>query len=199
MADFVDLAFELAFKYRNPAMILSDGVIGQMMEKVVLPPYKPRKTEEEIRQLYPWATIGRTKDREPNVITSLELKPEVMEQRNLHLQAKYQQIRDNEVRYEATGCEDADYLIVSFGSAARISEKAIELAHKEGLKVGLFRPITLWPFPSQQIAEAARGKKGVLVVEINAGQMVEDVRLAINGEEKVEHFGRLGEIGRAHV
>ena len=194
MADFVDLAFTLAFKYRNPAMILSDGVIGQMMEKVVLPPYKPRKTEEEIRQLYPWATIGRTKDREPNVITSLELKPEVMEQRNLHLQAKYQQIRDNEVRYEATGCEDADYLIVSFGSAARISEKAIELAHKEGLKVGLFRPITLWPFPSQQIAEAARGKKGVLVVEINAGQMVEDVRLAINGEEKVEHFGRLGGI-----
>ena len=194
MADFVDLAFELAFKYRNPAMILSDGVIGQMMEKVVLPPYKPRKTEEEIRQLYPWATIGRTKDREPNVITSLELKPEVMEQRNLHLQAKYQQIRDNEVRYEATGCEDADYLIVSFGSAARISEKAIELARKEGLKVGLFRPITLWPFPSQQIAEAARGKKGVLVVEINAGQMVEDVRLAINGEEKVEHFGRLGGI-----
>lgn len=194
MADFVDLAFELAFKYRNPAMILSDGVIGQMMEKVVLPPYKPRKTEEEIRQLYPWATIGRTKDREPNVITSLELKPEVMEQRNLHLQAKYQQIRDNEVRYEATGCEDADYLIVSFGSAARISEKAIELACKEGLKVGLFRPITLWPFPSQQIAEAARGKKGVLVVEINAGQMVEDVRLAINGEEKVEHFGRLGGI-----
>ena len=194
MADFVDLAFTLAFKYRNPAMILSDGVIGQMMEKVVLPPYKPRKTEEEIRQLYPWATIGRTKDRQPNVITSLELKPEVMEQRNLHLQAKYQQIRDNEVRYEATGCEDADYLIVSFGSAARISEKAIELAHKEGLKVGLFRPITLWPFPSQQIAEAARGKKGVLVVEINAGQMVEDVRLAINGEEKVEHFGRLGGI-----
>ena len=149
---------------------------------------------QEMADFVDLATIGRTKDREPNVITSLELKPEVMEQRNLHLQAKYQQIKDNEVRYEATGCEDADYLIVSFGSAARISEKAIELARKEGLKVGLFRPITLWPFPSQQIAEAARGKKGVLVVEINAGQMVEDVRLAINGEEKVEHFGRLGGI-----
>lgn len=193
MADFVDLAFTLAFRYRNPAMILSDGVIGQMMERVVLPPMKPRRTEEEVARECPWATIG-CKERQPNIITSLELKPEVMEQRNLHLQAKYQQIRDNEVRYEATGCEDADYLIVSFGSAARISEKAIELAHKEGLKVGLFRPITLWPFPSQQIAEAARGKKGVLVVEINAGQMVEDVRLAINGEEKVEHFGRLGGI-----
>lgn len=193
MADFVDLAFTLAFRYRNPAMILSDGVIGQMMERVVLPPMKPRRTEEEVARECPWATIG-CKERQPNIITSLELKPEVMEQRNLHLQAKYQQIKDNEVRYEATGCEDADYLIVSFGSAARISEKAIELARKEGLKVGLFRPITLWPFPSQQIAEAARGKKGVLVVEINAGQMVEDVRLAINGEEKVEHFGRLGGI-----
>ena len=135
MADFVDLAFELAFKYRNPAMILSDGVIGQMMEKIVLPPYKPRRTEEEIRQQCPWASIGRTKDRQPNVITSLELKPEIMEQRNIHLQEKYQQIRDNEVRYETQQCDDADYIIVSFGSAARISEKAIELAREEGLKV----------------------------------------------------------------
>ena len=194
MADFVDLAFELAFKYRNPAMILSDGVIGQMMEKIVLPPYKPRRTEEEIRQQCPWASIGRTKDREPNVITSLELKPEIMEQRNIHLQEKYQQIRDNEVRYETQQCDDADYIIVSFGSAARISEKAIELAREEGLKVGLFRPITLWPFPSKQIAEMACGKKGILVAEINAGQMVEDVRLAINGALPVEYFGRLGGI-----
>lgn len=194
MADFVDLAFELAFKYRNPAMILSDGVIGQMMEKIVLPPFKPRRTEEEIRQQCPWASIGRTKDRQPNVITSLELKPEIMEQRNIHLQEKYQQIRDNEVRYETQQCDDADYIIVSFGSAARISEKAIELAREEGLKVGLFRPITLWPFPSKQIAEMARGKKGILVAEINAGQMVEDVRLAINGALPVEYFGRLGGI-----
>ena len=194
MADFVDLAFELAFKYRNPAMIISDGVIGQMMEKIVLPPYKPRRTEEEIRQQCPWASIGRTKDRQPNVITSLELKPEIMEQRNIHLQEKYQQIRDNEVRYETQQCDDADYIIVSFGSAARISEKAIELAREEGLKVGLFRPITLWPFPSKQIAEMARGKKGILVAEINAGQMVEDVRLAINGALPVEYFGRLGGI-----
>lgn len=194
MADFVDLAFELAFKYRNPAMILSDGVIGQMMEKIVLPPFKPRRTEEEIRQQCPWASIGRTKDRQPNVITSLELKPEIMEQRNIHLQEKYQQIRDNEVRYETQQCDDADYIIVSFGSAARISEKAIELAREEGLKVGLFRPITLWPFPSKQIAEMARGKKGILVAEINAGQMVEDVRLAVNGALPVEYFGRLGGI-----
>lgn len=194
MADFVDLAFELAFKYRNPAMILSDGVIGQMMEKVVLPEQKPRKTEEEIRRLYPWATVGRTPDRQPNIMTSLELKPEVMEARNLHLQAKYAEIKEKEVRYETQNTDDADYIIVAFGSAARIAEKAIELARAEGIKVGLFRPITLWPFPEKQIAQLAQGKKGVLVAEINAGQMVEDVRLAINGAVPVEHFGRLGGI-----
>lgn len=194
MADFVDLAFNLAFKYRNPAMILSDGVIGQMMEKVVLPPFKPRRTEEEIVKECPWATTGRTKDREPNILTSLELKSEVMEMRNIHLQEKYKTIRENEVRYETLMLEDADYMIVSFGSAARISEKAIELARTEGLKVGLFRPITLWPFPEKEIATAIQGKKGVLVAEINAGQMVQDVRLAVNGIVKVEHFGRLGGI-----
>ena len=194
MADFVDLAFELAFKYRTPAMILSDGVIGQMMERIVLPPFKPRRTEEEIRKECPWAVMGRPKDRQPNIITSLELQPEVMEQRNLHLQRKYDEIRANEVRYETFNCEDADYLIVAFGSAARISQKAIELAREEGIKVGLLRPITLWPFPSKEVAAAAEGKKGVLSVEINAGQMVEDIRLAINGKVPVEHFGRLGGI-----
>ncbi len=194
MADFVDLAFELAFKYRMPAMILSDGVIGQMMEKVVLPPFKPRRTEEEVLRECPWATFGRKNGREPNILTSLELKPEVMEQRNLHLQEKYQRICDTEVRYETQHMEDAGYVIVSFGSAARIGEKAVELAREQGLKVGLFRPITLWPFPSKQIAEVAKGKKGILVSEINAGQMVEDVRLAINGAVRVEHFGRLGGI-----
>lgn len=194
MADFVDLAFTLAFKYRNPAMILSDGVIGQMMEKVVLPPIKPRRTEEQIKKECPWATIGRPAGREPNILTSLELKPEVMEQRNLHMQEKYDLIRENEVRYETTKCDDADYIIVSFGSAARIGEKAVELAREQGIKVGLFRPITLWPFPSKQIAEAAKGKKGILVSEINAGQMIEDVKLALNGQLPVEHFGRLGGI-----
>lgn len=194
MADFVDLAFELAFKYRNPAMILSDGVIGQMMEKVVLPPFKPRRTEEEIKKECPWATVGRTKNRKPNIITSLELKSEVMEERNLHLQEKYNTIQEKEVRYETQLMEDADYIIVAFGSAARIAEKALELAREEGLKVGLFRPITLWPFPQKELAEAAQGKKGVLVAEINAGQMVQDVRLAINNTVKVEHFGRLGGI-----
>ena len=194
MADFVDLAFELAFKYRNPAMILSDGVIGQMMEKVVLPPFKPRKTDEEVIRECPWASTGKTKDRQRNVITSLELKPEIMEQRNLHLQEKYAKIRENEVRYEMQQCDDADYVIVAFGSAARIAEKSVELARQEGIKVGLFRPITLWPFPTKEIAALAKGKKGVLVAEINAGQMVQDVRLAINGAVPVEQFGRLGGI-----
>ncbi len=194
MADFVDLAFELAFKYRNPAMILSDGVIGQMMEKVVLPPFKPRRTDEEVIAQCPWASTGKTKNRVRNVITSLELKPEEMEKRNLHLQEKYAEIREKEVRFETQQCDDAEYMIVAFGSAARIAQKAIEIAREEGIKVGLFRPITLWPFPSKQIADMARTKKGVLVVEINAGQMVQDVRLAINGEVKVEQFGRLGGI-----
>lgn len=194
MADFVDLSFELAFKYRCPVMILSDGVIGQMMEKVVLPDEKPRLSDEEVKKRYPWATFGRTPDRDPNIMTSLELKPEVMEERNLALQAKYEEIRNNEVRYETQQCEDADYIIVSFGSAARIGEKAMELAREEGLKVGLFRPITLWPFPTKQIEELAKNKKGILVSEFNAGQMVEDVRLAVNGAIPVEHFGRLGGI-----
>lgn len=192
MADFMDLAFDLAFKYRNPAMILSDGVIGQMMEKVVLPPMKPRRTEEEIRRECPWATIGRTPDRDINIMTSLELQSEVMEQRNIHLQKKYDVIKENEVRFEKTNLDDADYVIVAFGSVARISEKAVELAREEGIKVGLFRPITLWPFPEKEIAELAKTKKGFLVAELNAGQMIEDVRLAVKGETKVAHFGRLG-------
>ena len=194
MADFVDLAFELAFKYRNPAMILSDGVLGQMMEKVVLPPYKPRRTEEEIKKECPWATFGRPKDRKPNIHTSLELTSEVQEANNLRFQAKYKKIKETEVRYETNYCDDADYVIVAFGSAARLSDKAIEIAREQGIKVGLFRPITLWPFPTKEIAELAKTKKGILVVEINAGQMVQDVLLAVNGAIPVEHYGRLGGI-----
>ena len=195
MADFVDLAFELSFKYRNPAMILSDGVIGQMMEKVVLPPFKPRRTEEEIARECPWAANGHgLKGRRPNIITSLEMDPVEMEKKNLHLQAKYKEIREKEVRYETTSCDDADILIVAFGSASRISLKAMETARKQGLKVGLFRPLTLWPFPEREIREMARHLKGILTVEINAGQMVFDVRAAVDGSVPVRHFGRLGGI-----
>ena len=194
MADFVDLAFILAFRYRNPAMILSDGIIGQMMERVALPPMKRRRTEAEVVSECPWAAIGRDASRKPNVITSLELKPEAMEQRNLHLQAKYAEISAKETRCDTELCEDAEYLIVAFGSAARIAGKAIAEARAQGIKAGLFRPITLWPFPTAALREAARGKKGILVAEINAGQMIHDVRLAVAGTLPVEHFGRLGGI-----
>jgi 2-oxoglutarate ferredoxin oxidoreductase subunit alpha len=194
MADFVSLGFELAFKYRNPAIILADGVIGQMMEKVVLPEQKPRRTDEEVLAQCPWAATGKPKNRQRNVITSLELKPEEMEKNNIRFQEKYKLIEENEVRFEEINCEDADYLIVAFGSMARIGAKAMELAREEGIKVGILRPITLWPFPKKAIAEYANKVKGMLVTELNAGQMVEDVRLAVNGKVPVEHFGRLGGI-----
>lgn len=192
MADFVDLAFNLSFKYRNPAMILSDGVIGQMMEKLVLPSAKPRRTEEEIIKECPWAACGRNRFRAPNILTSLDLDPVSMENRNLHLQAKYNEIKEKEIRYETYLCDDAEYLIVAFGSAARISLKAIEMCRAEGIKVGLLRPITLWPFPSPQIARLSQQVKGILSFEINAGQMIEDVVLATQGQTQVAHYGRMG-------
>ena len=194
MADFVDLAFELAFRYRNPAMILSDGAIGQMMEKVILPPFKPRRTEEEIAKECPWATTGRIGGRKPNIITSLELRSEEMEQNNLRIQAKYRVIEEKEVRFEEYKTDDADYLIVAFGSAARIAKKVIAIAREQGIKVGLLRPITLWPFPYGKIAELGKKVKGILSLEINAGQMVEDIRLAVECKVPVQWYGRLGGI-----
>jgi len=194
MADHVALGFDLAFKYNNPVMILSDGVIGQMMEKVILPEQRPRKTEEEIRREQPWATLGKTKDRKPNIITSLELDSSIMEKNNIRFQAKYKKIEENEVMYEELFCEDAEYLIVAFGSAARISQKAVEMAREEGMKVGLFRPIMLWPFPNKQLLAYSKKIKGILTVELNAGQMIEDVRLAVECRIPVRHYGRLGGI-----
>jgi 2-oxoglutarate ferredoxin oxidoreductase subunit alpha len=175
-------------------MILADGVVGQMMEKVTLPAQRKRLTDEEVIARCPWASTGRSRDRKPNIITSLELDPAEMEKRNIHLQQKYDEIQDKEVRFEEVDCEDAEYLIVAFGSCARIAQKAMETAREEGLKIGLLRPITLWPFPTKQVAELAKQVKGILTVELNAGQMIEDVRLAVEGEVPVEHFGRLGGI-----
>jgi len=194
MADFVGLGFDLAFKYRTPAMILADGIVGQMMEKVVLPPQRPRRTDEEVRRQCPWAVNGREGGRKRNVVTSLELDSAMMEKNNERFQRTYREIEKNEVRYEAKYTEDADYLIVAFGSIARICLKAIEEARKEGIKIGLIRPITLWPFPYEAIREAARNVKGILCVEINAGQMIEDVRLAVSDSVPVTHFGRMGGI-----
>jgi 2-oxoglutarate ferredoxin oxidoreductase subunit alpha len=164
------------------------------MEKVVLPPFKPRRTDEEIERECPWASTGRKGGRPINVITSLELLPEAMEKHNLHLQEKYKLIRETEVRYEELQTEDAEYLIVAFGSAARIAQKAISILRAEGVRVGLLRPITLWPFPSKRIQELSEKVKGILSFEINAGQMVEDVRLAVEGRCPVAHYGKMGGI-----
>ncbi len=194
MVDFVGLGFDLAFKYRNPSMILADGIVGQMMEKVVLPEQRPRRTDEEVRKQCPWAADGRKDGRKRNVITSLELESSRMEVINHELQARYREIEKNETRWEEIDVEGADYLLIAFGSIARICAKAQEMAAEKGIKVGIVRPITLWPFPTEAICKAAEGKKGILVVELNAGQMIEDVRLAVHDSLPVEHFGRMGGI-----
>jgi len=193
MNDFVDLAFELAFKYTNPAMILTDGVIGQMMEKVELSPFKPRWTEAQIEELNgSWAATGKKPNRERYIKTSLEMVSEKQEKINQNFQNKYRQMEIEDVRYEAIQCDDAEYIIVAYGVSARISQKAVDILRAEGVKVGLLRPITLFPFPKKIINELADRVKGFLSVEMSSGQMIEDVRLSVNGKKKVEHFGRMG-------
>ena len=191
MVDFVDLGIELAFKYRNPAVILADGIIGQMMEKVVLPDFKPRRTDEEIKAQCPGATTGATKDKR-HIITSLELDSAVMEHNNERFQEKYRKIEQNEVRVEEYMTEDADYILVAFGSSARICQKVVQVGRAEGLKIGLVRPITLWPFPYDTIQRLSKTSKGMLSVELNAGQMIEDVKIGCEGRVPVEHYGRMG-------
>ncbi|MBU2447090.1 MAG: 3-methyl-2-oxobutanoate dehydrogenase subunit VorB [Bacteroidetes bacterium] len=186
-ADHVRLGFDLADKYRNPVMILSDGAIGQMMEKVELP--------EQITDLKvdkPWATVGKHKNRERNIITSLHINQYEMEAINLRLQEKYKAIKKNEVRYQSFSIDDAEYLIVAYGLAARISQKVVELLREKGIKAGLIRPITLFPFPTDIIRSLSSKVKGILDVEMNAGQMVEDVRLSVEGRTRVEFYGRMG-------
>ena len=195
MHDFVVLGFELAFKYRNPVMILSDGVIGQLMEKVELIDQRLRWTNGQIAEISGnWATVGKPANRKKHVITSLEMDSFIMEGNNLRLQEKYRQMKAKEVRYEVIECEDAEYIMVAFGSAARICQKTVQIARKRGVKVGLIRPITLFPFPEKIISEYATKVKGFLSVEFNAGQMVNDIRLAANGKTRVEYFGRMGGI-----
>lgn len=187
MADFVELAFDLAFKYRNPSMILSDGAIGQMMEKVFFGPQKERsKTFPE------WATTGKPSSRERNIITSLDLDPYAQEVHNQKLQAKYNEIKKNEVRFEEFMTDDAEYLFVAYGTSARVCQKALQEAREAGIKAGLLRPITLFPFPSQRINQLAPRMKHIVSVEMSAGQMVEDVLLAANGKSEVSHYGRMG-------
>ncbi len=193
MNDFVDLGFELAFKYLNPVMILSDGIIGQMMEKVKLSDYKPRWTDEEIKKISgSWATTGKKSDRDYHIITSLELDSAQQEKFNHKLIKKYETIKEKEVRYETFNCEDADYVLVAYGSSSRICQKAVIIAREKGIKLGLLRPITLFPYPTKVIQDMLGHVKGFLAVEMSAGQMVEDVRLSVNGKVPVEHYGRLG-------
>ncbi len=193
MHDFVPLGFELAFKYRNPVMMISDGVIGQMMEKVKLMDYQPRLTNKEIEERYgSWCTYGKTKDRKRNIITSLELDSARQEKFNEKLQAKYREMEAHEVRFEEISCDDAEYVFVAYGSSSRICQKAVDLLRAKGVKVGLLRPITLFPYPTKAIQALLSHVKGFMAVEMSAGQMVEDVRLAVNGKVPVVHYGRNG-------
>jgi 2-oxoglutarate ferredoxin oxidoreductase subunit alpha len=189
MADFSFLGFDLADKYRLPVLILADGALGQMMESVEFPDYN---VEEHLVDHSDWTTTGRENGRPQHFITSLHLLSEKMEEINVHLQNKYKEIQKNETRCETINTDDADLLIVSFGLSARSSQKAMELAREEGLKVGLVRPITLFPFPSETISKLSEQAKGILVVEMNAGQMLEDVRLSINNNTPVSFYGRMG-------
>ncbi len=193
MSDFMGLAKELMFKWRMPLIILSDGMVGQMMEKVILPDYQPRRTDEEIRQQCPWATNGLgLKGRKYNFTSSLELDAQLMQERNRRMTAKYRKIEESEVRYESYKADDAEFLVVAYGCSARICMSAIDRLRAEGKKVGMIRPITLWPFPSKKISELASQCKGILTVELSEGQMVNDVRLAVEGKTPVHFLGRSG-------
>ncbi len=187
MADHVFLGFDLADKYRNPVLMLSDGAIGQMMEKVAFKPYKKPDIDKSS-----WATTGKPKTRDRNYITSLHIQPEKMELHNLKLEEKFNQMREHEVRYEEYNTKEAEYLFVAYGLSARICQKAMDIARGKGIKIGLLRPITLFPYPYKRLAELAPQLKMVLSVELNSGQMIEDVRLGVNGKVPVEFFGRLG-------
>ena len=186
MADFVYLGFDLAEKYRNPVMILSDGAIGQMMEKVKFPDYIRPHFDTS------WATTGKPASRSRNYITSLHIQPERMEEHNRKLEAKFAAMRQAEVRYEEIETEDAEVLLVAYGLSARICHKAVDLARAKGIRAGLLRPITLFPFPYQRLLELAGQLQAMMSVELSSGQMVEDVRLAVNGRVPVHFFGRMG-------
>lgn len=189
--DFVKDGFELAEKYRTPVMILTDGAIGQMMEKVELFDQIPRRTEEQLKKIS-WATIGKGDRKVRNFISSLNIQPEKMEQLNQNLQDKYKNIQKNEVRVETYNTEGAEYIFTGFGLGARICKKAAQIASAKGHKIGVVRPLTVWPFPSELYRELAGKVKGILDVEMNAGQMVEDVKLAVGDKTRVEFYGRMG-------
>ena len=185
MCDFTALAFELADKYRNPAVVLTDGFVGQMIEPLDI------ELRETTAPPKPWAVEG-TKETRKNLISSIYLEPDELEHHQRALEAKYRACAEAEVRYETYMADDAEVLLVGYGIVSRVLRSAVEQARAEGLRAGLFRPISLWPYPSKALAQVASKCKSILVVELSNGQMVEDVRLAVNGWVPVEFYGRVG-------
>jgi 2-oxoglutarate ferredoxin oxidoreductase subunit alpha len=187
-ADLTVLAFDLADCWRNPVIVLGDGIIAQMMEPVVLPPFREYVPDK------PWAVNGTRKEnkRGSNLVHSAYMAPEQLERHNLRLQEKYRKAAAQEARFEEVLTEDAELILVAYGISARICESVVERGREQGIKLGLLRPITLWPFPSAHLRKLAGQTSRFLCVELSAGQMVEDVRLGINGAAQVSHFGRMG-------
>lgn len=186
MADLTIHAFNLADQYRNPVMILGDGALGQMMEPVAFHDNPLVPVDK------PWATTGMGERGKPNNINTLYLEPEALEQVNIKLQQKYQVIQEREVRWETSHTDDAELILVAYGITSRIAFSAMKMARAAGLKVGLFRPITLWPFPKEALANAVTNASAVLTIELSTGQMVEDVNLAIKCSKPVYFQGRTG-------
>ena len=185
MADLTMLAFDLADKYRNPAVVLTDGFIGQMMEPLEL------KASESVIPGKPWAVCGTPETRK-NLISSIFLEPDQLEGHIRHLEDKYKKAAECETRYELYRADDPEVLLVGYGITSRVLRSVVDMARKDGMRAGLFRPISLWPFPSEALRHAARRAQMVLVVEMSTGQMVEDVRLTLDGRVDVEFFGRFG-------
>ncbi len=188
MADCAYEAFDIADKYRIPVMILGDGLLGQMMEPVCL----PEARDMESLPAKPWATTGHKHEREHNVVNSLYLTADKLESLNIERYERYDVIKANEQRCEEYLVDDADFVVVAFGASARVARSAVNAAREQGIKVGLLRPITLWPFPEAAIDKACEHAKAFLAVEMNMGQMVDDVRLVVNGRVPVEFYGRTG-------
>lgn len=186
--DLMYEAFPLAEKYRTIVILAADGSLGQMMEPAEMPPMRPLPAEEERPE---WAVRGNA-GRKKRIITSLFLKEAELEELNRRLQAKLKLIEENEQRWEEMQAEDAEYLLVAFGSVGRTCKTVVREARSQGIKVGLFRPITLWPFPARRLRELVKGKQAILVVEMSAGQMLEDVKLAVGDRCPIEFYGRMG-------
>ena len=185
--ELVTLAFDLADEYRVPVMILSDGMLGQMMEPVVL----PKPVDSASLPVKPWALTG-AKHRRPNVVTSYAIDPEELSQINTKRQSRYHQIESKEVRYRETETSDATIVMVAYGTMARIARTAVRMARSQGIKLGLVQPITLWPFPYARLRTLSSQVTTILAVEMSAGQMVEDVRLAVAERAETPFYGKLG-------